>query len=205
MDGVLYDFVESVDRRLKASPEKWPLAAHWRMNPEFDQWLCGNVIHVFGFGKAVSGGLGGYGQLVEAGYRVEILSRPWPTCFEECAVSTAEWIRTHVVPYPHSINFVRPGEYKSDFVFDVIIEDQIRNAIEVAATNRFVVVLDQPWNRPDDPLWANLPDTQKDYVLRAQNWDEAVEMVHLCYDRKEMLLGVWDGDGDDDEVEIGVR
>jgi len=209
MDGVLYDFVKSTRYQLHIALENigdprvndltMPIKDYtfWRddwgvPNDEFGEFMkerWTNTFGMLGTNYTIDGAIDGYRKLADDGFRIELITRPWAADIPAAITGKMRWISHMLDPHPHSVNFVMPHEHKHQFAFDVIVEDEIKTAVNVANNARFVVVLDQPWNHPDDPGWDKL--MWPDYVLRAQDWHDVGELVSACYDRKSVLEAEW--------------
>jgi len=212
MDGVLFDFVKATYDNLETALQdagdprvndlKMPIENYtfWRDDwgiptKEFGEFMAGRWTATFGMlgtNYAIDGALAGYKMLSEQGFRLEVITRPWAADIPAAMHGKMRWINSMLDPFPHSVNFVMPHEHKHDFLFDVLVEDEIKTAVACANLGHFVVLLDQPWNKYALPGWELLMYPADDYILRAHNWDEVVELIDACYDRKSVLEDEWE-------------
>jgi hypothetical protein len=168
MDGVLFNFGESaraalmihfshpenhdVDQlaRLQSKTSCWSMFKHdWGLEfGEFDDLMQTYAWTIFGSlnpDHIFEGALAGYRELrTDREYRIELLSSPWMSALEDSIDGKMRWIDARLDPWPHGINFLLPGDCKSEFRFDVAIEDNVNNAVQIANSGRFVVVPRRP-------------------------------------------------------------
>lgn len=60
--------------------------------------------------------------------------------------NSKKWLVYHGIPYDNYVR-VPEGMKKSDFDYDVFIDDSLSNAEDIANSGRTVFLYDQPWNR----------------------------------------------------------
>lgn len=212
MDGVLFNFGEaaraqlirhfSEPRDVERLARLQSRSTSWRMYDrdwgiefrEFDELMQKYAWSIFGSlnpDHVWPGALEGYRSLVARGYRLELLTNPWYSAYEDSVEGKWRWIDARLNPVPHSVHFIRPGEAKAEWPFDVAVEDNIKNACHIALSGRFVIVPHRPWNDPigpDGKDWDILPaDLFERFVLWADDWHEIVDLVDACYGRKAVL------------------
>ncbi len=228
MDGVLFNFGESARAALLthfSHPENhdtdqlallqsqsscWSMFKRdWGLEfREFDELMQTYAWTIFGSlnpDHVYDGALQGYRELRKGRpYRVELLTSPWMSAYDDSVDGKMRWIQARINPWPHGINFVLPGECKSDYRFDVAVEDNVNNAVQIANSGRFVIVPNRPWNQmdgPDGDGWDLLKDDGSvDRVLWAETWPDIVELVDACYDRKARVFE--EPEWDDEEAYV---
>lgn len=121
-------------------------------------------------------------KLMEQGHRVELLTKPWASIEFEFRTRRTAWMLDafHGFP-PHGIRFTRGDESKNDFDFDVIIEDRVETAVEVAQGGRHAILIAAPYNDPhgrEGHRWGALAAAPVIPIDRVSHWSTVPTLIH---------------------------
>jgi uncharacterized HAD superfamily protein len=81
---------------------------------------------------------------------------------------TRDWLRRRRVPYHTLVHLDEGFKHRDDTLFDVVIDDHLREVIRFAPSVPLVIIFDHPWNRS-----LNVRGLFK----RASNWREVLDIV----------------------------
>jgi len=83
--------------------------------------------------------------------------------------NTKNWLKRKGIPYDELIHLDEGRKYQANLKLDIIVEDNLKDAIRWIDKSNEVIIFDHPWNRS-----LNVSKLFK----RAFNWQEIVEIVH---------------------------
>ena len=83
---------------------------------------------------------------------------------------TKDWLKRKEIPYDELIHLNEGEKHQVNLGLDIIVEDNLKDAIRWLNKSNKVIILDHPWNRS-----LNV----RKLFLRAFNWQEIVEIVHV--------------------------
>lgn len=155
LDGVVYDFVRAHRNYLMNTrddlsvadlpePSSWNVWEHWQISRvEWQQSFAAGVaeraIFTGGHRYAYDGAIAAVRQLADAGHTIHVVTHRPP----EAVALTAEWLAEVGLPFT-SLTFAKD---KSTVPVDVMIEDNVDNALAVVAAGSRAILMDRPWNR----------------------------------------------------------
>jgi hypothetical protein len=187
LDGCVYDFVSAhrdflmgnhPDAGLWPEPDSWNVWEHWPIDQaewsrSFAAGVAAGRIFAGGWSYAYPGAVQAVVALAERHTIHVVTHRP-----REAVATTGAWLDKVGLPYT-SLTFARD---KSTVPVDVMIEDNVDNALACAAAGARALLLDRPWNR----TWAGLagPPEQGRNVYRAKDWDHVATLL-AAIDRAE--------------------
>jgi uncharacterized HAD superfamily protein len=103
-------------------------------------------------------------QLHSEGHRIFILTaRP-----HDLVEVTMNWLKKKRIPYTQLIQLNEGKKYLADIDLDLIVEDNLEDALEWSQKVKNILVYDQPWNQT-----LNI----KSLIKRVSRWDEILAEV----------------------------
>lgn len=177
LDGVCYNFIHTLREYLilktgkprSAFPPEvtwWFFLNEWEMTmDEYIHWttIGINENEIFWRGPEIPDALWGVQELYRAGYYIKFITARGsrkPDIAKKCEQATLFWLNSHGFPYDEVI----VSSDKTNYEFDLLIDDSPTNQAECVASNRNVLIFEQPYNQ--------------DVVgPRAKNWFEVVQYV----------------------------
>lgn len=189
LDGVCYDFISSHRDYLLAQgwanpgelpdPDGWNAWESWGMSRErwqesFDRGVADGVI--FGGGRRFlyPGTIEAVERLVAKGHSVHIIThRP-----AKALAATAAWLDEVGLPY----DSLTLAADKTTVPVDVMVEDNVDNAIATAEAGAATIIFDRPWNRRwrlggevvDVDEFVDLPNLN---IERAFSWEDVEGLI----------------------------
>ncbi len=188
-DGVVYDFIGIVQRRLERwldrkleTPTSWQVENTWGITREdvvfhFEREAKHGV---FQFGSPIPGAIDGLKALIDKGHQVRIVTNKagMGRGTRAAIQDTAHWYGLKGLLGDLDLVFTR-GYDKQAYPADVVIDDQPNLTwIQKNAAN---ILFDQPWNQ-------NLAVIPEGMWIRAADWDVVLELVDIETFHKEALV-----------------
>ena len=82
---------------------------------------------------------------------------------------TKDWLKRKGIPYDKLIHINEGEKHQVNLELDIIVEDNLKDAIRWLNKSNEVIIFDHPWNRSFNV---------KKLFIRTFNWQEIVEIVH---------------------------
>jgi uncharacterized HAD superfamily protein len=116
----------------------------------------------------IAGARDGLNRLYDEGHRIIIMTaRP-----RDSVKTTMEWLKSNSVSYSKLI-FLDHDRGSLDAVdFDIVVEDNLENAIEWSEKAKKVLLYDHPWNRS-----INI----ERLFIRVYNWNDILKEIKLGF------------------------
>ena len=197
VDGVLYDFVsalrdEVIESELVTEEQRRLAMAHDYRSTTWDFWtqwgMSRQEVHLIVletgyrlFSSRDHLDMEWVGRtmrnLIDEGHRVDLITREWPG-FPGFRQARFDMLMDFPEPKPHGILIAGADQPKTDFAFDLIIEDHHPTAQQAFLARRKAIVFDQPWNREYvDPEWSDfgraIGAIELERVIRRMNGESA--------------------------------
>lgn len=158
LDGVLYDFGNSVRRYLDSigrpygfkddhdEPHTWEFYEYWGMDREEFKQICNagaDAGYIF-TGPARPNAAWAVQAVKDAGHTVVIITdRQFGRVPEISHDNTVHWLRSHKIPYDE-LYF---SADKTSAPTDIFIEDKLENYDAITNAGTTCVLIDRPWNQ----------------------------------------------------------
>lgn len=81
---------------------------------------------------------------------------------------TKNWLKRKGIPYDKLLHLREGLKHQADLKLDIIVEDNLKDAIRWLRKSKIVIIFDHPWNRSFNV---------RKLFRRAYNWQEIVEVV----------------------------
>ena len=81
---------------------------------------------------------------------------------------TEKWLKKNNIPYHNLIHFGEGNKHKADVKLDIIIEDNLTEAMNWIDKSKIILVYDHPWNKS-----LNI----KNLFQRVCSWIEIIEII----------------------------
>ncbi|KPV63225.1 MAG: 5' nucleotidase, deoxy (Pyrimidine), cytosolic type C protein (NT5C) [Candidatus Bathyarchaeota archaeon BA2] len=91
--------------------------------------------------------------------------------FKDLTTITENWLKSKKIPYDKILYLDEGNKHQASLQLDVIIEDNLKDAIGWLGKVKEILIFDHPWNRSLDV---------KKSFHRVRNWSEIVEFVKLA-------------------------
>jgi uncharacterized HAD superfamily protein len=79
------------------------------------------------------------------------------------------WLKRKDIPYKRILHLDAGKKYLADVNVDLVVEDFLEEAIELARRIKHVLLFDQPWNKTKNV---------RGLINRVYNWSDIYEEVH---------------------------
>lgn len=192
LDGVVYDFVAAHRDYLTAEsdhdvdvlellpePTSWSVWDCWPISREtwqrtFDEGVACGAIFTGGHRYAYPGAVEAVQGLAWVGHDIHVVThRP-----ARAVAATAEWLADVNLPHT-SLTFAAD---KSTVPVDVMIEDNVDNALAVVNAGGRAILFDRPWNRTwkFDGQVADVDehaDVKSTRIIRCHTWEDVIDVV----------------------------
>ena len=169
LDGVLYDFGNSVRRYLdsigrpysfhadKDEPHTWNFFEHWGMDRHEFAQIChdgADAGYVF-TGPARPNAVWAVQAVKEAGHTVVIITdRQFGSRPEVSHDNTRNWLAQHNIPYDE-LHF---SADKTSVPTDIFVEDKLENYDALVNVGTPCVLIDRPWNQDEGDYRFRISD-----------------------------------------------
>lgn len=178
LDGVVYDFVDDFRQYLVEGmylsgdypdPTSWNIWDHW---PITEEMFAGHLKDAIKFGDLFAhadctypGAVAAVRRLADAGHTIHIVTHR-PTA---AVAATVQWLADVDLPYT-TLTFAAD---KTTVPVNVIIEDNVDNALAVVSTGARAILMDRPWNRE----WEGAEVHDTGSLIRVTGWDDVETLV----------------------------
>lgn len=81
---------------------------------------------------------------------------------------TEKWLKRNNIPYHNLIHLDEGNKYKADVKLDIIIEDNLTDALNYIGKSKVILVYDHPWNKS-----LNV----KKLFQRVYSWTEIIDII----------------------------
>ena len=170
IDGVISDFVKTFALVVKKK---------YRISLREEEIFCHDLFQVLGIPKEeaieliretlikdltlIPGAHQGMNQLKQE-HEIYLLSAR----FKDLATITQNWLKRKKIPYDEILYLEEGNKHQVNLQLDVLIEDNLKDAIGWLGKAKAILIFDHPWNRSLDV---------KKSFHRVHNWSEIVEFV----------------------------
>ena len=192
IDGVLGDFQIEMVRRMNhhtgysltpADWDNWDPSAKWDLGDGEWTALFQQAVNdrIFLNEPVIEGAHDGVWGLVVAGHRVRIVTSKilWDGAYTlKAERDTLFWLARNNFPHDIEVVFTGNAHHKTDFVADVVIDDQPHIGTWAQVDPTLNILFDQPWNRLTRYDGEDHPE-----ITRAHNWQEVVIAIEQYTDR----------------------
>lgn len=103
-------------------------------------------------------------KLASEGHHIYLLTARSKALFDYTSV----WLKQKAIPYAEIFHLIGGKKYLADVPIDLVVEDNLEDALKYSKTVKHVLLFDQPWNKTKNV---------KDLIKRVHSWAEIYEEV----------------------------